>query len=89
MSVRKNGGRSLSFLERLVNFNQGEKEYFGYLLERIKNRMDTSKRQKIKEMLTIQKATKAGITVSEEEIEKEITRIKEQRKFKNLEKKNR
>ncbi len=34
-------------------------------------------------MLTIQKAIEAGITVSEEEIEEELRRLREQRKIRD------
>jgi hypothetical protein len=66
----------MALLGNLADFTSAERMNYRKLLEREKKSLDNSKREKIRKKILIQKATDAGITISEEEIEDELAREK-------------
>jgi hypothetical protein len=67
-------GIVISTLEKFVSFSPSEKEHYKRLLEKTQNKIIDSLKEKIRERLIIKKAIEAGITVSEDEIEAELTK---------------
>jgi len=61
--------RIISLIEKFTSLESSEKEKCKRLLEKQKNKLLKTEREKIREKLLIEKARKVGITVSKEEIE--------------------
>jgi len=71
--------RVMFAIENFVTFSLSEKEHYKRLLEKTQNKLIESIKGKIRERLIIEKATEAGITVSEEEIEAELAKKEKHR----------
>jgi len=67
-------GRLMELLQAQACLSSVEKKQYERLIQVQKDKIQTSEKEKIREMLLIKKAHEAGITVSEEEIDEEIAR---------------
>ena len=66
----------MNLLKDLTELTSTEADYYEKLLEKQRIELEKSLRKKIRKKLTIQRAIEAGITVSEEEIEADLSKKK-------------
>lgn len=66
----------ITFVESFKSFTLQEMIQYRELLQKQKNRLDTAFREEIRMKILLEKAKQAGITVTDEEIEAELTKKK-------------